>query len=189
MAIQLAQDRRITDPHAYLLQPTSSTQSTLKYVIDGLHDFSFMQQLDGRNETAEASAALQARHIAFTQYLATRHLSVDLFDADSRLQIGTASISLQGLLRQGREHAECILKVPVSNPLDPLIPPQPAPSQHSSNFNCQQHASSPSRGVLQVWQLIYTPTHKQLFRVWSGKRKTVLVGTFAGPIDQSRQQA
>lgn len=109
-----------------------------------------MQQLDGRNESADASTALQARHMSFTQYLATRHLSVDLFDADTRLQIGTASISLQGLLRQGREHAECILKVPLSNPLDPLVQPQPAQSQHSSKLNHQQEACSSSRGVLQV---------------------------------------
>lgn len=170
--------------HAYLLHPTSSTQSTLKYVVDGLHDITLMQQLDGRDESTEASAALRARHIAFTQYLATRHLSVDLFDADTRLQIGTASVSLQGLLRQGREHAECILKVPVSNPLDPLVQPPSAQSRHSSNR--QHEACSSSRGVLQVWYPIHVKT------VCSGATKATegdATGVFTGPINQHRQHA
>jgi hypothetical protein len=146
----MLQERRSTELHGYLLHAASSTQSTLKYVIDGLHDFTFMQQLEGPSEMKEASAALKERHIAFSQYLANRHLSVDVFDADSRLQIGTASMNLQGLLRQGREHAECILKVPILNPLEPLVQPRPARPQHGSSVNRQQESSTPSSGVLQV---------------------------------------
>lgn len=139
---------RETQP--YLLQPTTSAQSTLKYSIDGLHEFVLMQQLEGSNESGDVHSTLRARHVAFTQYLATRQLSVDIFDADSRLQIGTASISLQGLLRQGREHAECVLKVPVLNPLDPHTQPQSAANPHSNKATGEQMSSSPSRGVLQV---------------------------------------
>jgi hypothetical protein len=44
---------------------------------------------------------MQARRGAFTQYLATGQLHVDVWDGSSLLQHGVASIDLAGLLRQG----------------------------------------------------------------------------------------
>jgi nephrocystin-4 len=136
---------------AYLLQPTSANKNTLKYVIDGIHDLVFMRQLEGGNENLDAHYAMKHRHMCFAQYLASRCISVDIFDADSRLQIGTASISLKGLLRQGREHAECVLKVPVLDPLESMAQKQSGVAQRS----CIHHTTGPdgspvSKGILQV---------------------------------------
>ena len=140
---------------AYLLQPTSANKNTLKYVIDGLHDLTFMQQLEGGNENVDASLAMRRRHMCFAQYLASRCVSLDLFDADSRLQIGTASISLRGLLRQGRDHAECVLKVAVLDPLESMAQKQTGVAQRSSiHYANEADAPAVSKGVLQVLRML-----------------------------------
>lgn len=43
---------------------------------------------------------VHARRMDFCRYLATRQLSVDVWDGDSLLQVGTASVDLRPLLRQ-----------------------------------------------------------------------------------------
>jgi hypothetical protein len=46
-----------------------------------------------------------ARRMDFCRYLATRQLSVDVWDGDSLLQVGTASVDLRTLLRQVGSHS------------------------------------------------------------------------------------
>jgi hypothetical protein len=57
------------------------------------------------DDVAEGEEA-QARRMGFCHYLNSRSLSIDVFDGDSLLQVGTLAVDLQALLRQGREFAE-----------------------------------------------------------------------------------
>ncbi|GAQ82901.1 hypothetical protein KFL_001280210 [Klebsormidium nitens] len=56
----------------------------------------------------EAPAAARERRAHFVDYLRSKSLSVDVWDGDSMLQVGTVSVALAGLLRQGREVAEVL---------------------------------------------------------------------------------
>lgn len=56
----------------------------------------------------EPLAAARERRAHFLEYLRSKSLSVDVWDGDSLLQIGTVSVALTGLLRQGREVAEVL---------------------------------------------------------------------------------
>eukprot|EP00798_Chlamydomonas_sp_ICE-L_P030492 gene30492-35510_t len=78
---------------------------TLKYNVDGtLEPLSSGQTL----EQAAFETAMQ-----FAQYLGAKKLSVDVWDGESLLQIGTATLDLQSLLRQGRDFAELLVEVPI----------------------------------------------------------------------------
>ena len=50
----------------------------------------------------------------FAAYLRTKALTVDVWDGDSMLQLGSASLALRGILRQGREFAELLAEVPIA---------------------------------------------------------------------------
>ena len=61
--------------------------------------------------TADMGDAGEARR--FTQYLARGRLCLDVWDGDSRLPVGTASVPLAGLLRAGRGAADALVEVSV----------------------------------------------------------------------------
>ena len=124
----------------------------LKYIVDGLHDSVLLQQVEGSSAPEDPAACLRARHASFVQHLAQRCLSVDLFDAESSLHVGTACVPLQGLLRQGREHTDCVLKVALVDPFESLTVQQAGLAQRAAAL-LPEHPSGPppaSRGVLQV---------------------------------------
>lgn len=134
-----------------LLQPLSKRNHILKYVVDGLHDSVMMQQVYGCS-AADPGACLRARHISLAEHLSQRCLSVDLFDAESSLHVGTACIPLRGLLRQGREHAECVLKAAMVDPFESLTGQQAGIAQRAAAF-LPERPDGPfpaTRGVLQV---------------------------------------
>ena len=56
---------------------------------------------------------MQDRRQQFCKYLYDKDLRIDVWDSRSHLQLGTASISLWSLLRQGRQHAEILHEVDV----------------------------------------------------------------------------
>lgn len=124
----------------------------LKFVVDGLQDSVLMQQVDGCSAPLDTASCLRAKHVSFAEHLAQRCLSVDLFDADSSLHVGNASIPLRGLLRQGRRHTECVLKVAVVDPFESLTVQQAGMAQRAAAFLPEQHNGPllASRGVLQV---------------------------------------
>ncbi|KXZ51260.1 hypothetical protein GPECTOR_13g747 [Gonium pectorale] len=76
-----------------------------KYVVDG-----GMEAIPSGQTAQQAGfeAAMQ-----FAQYLGAKTLHLDVWDGESLLQLGTASVDLQPLLRQGREFAELLLEVPI----------------------------------------------------------------------------
>lgn len=85
-------------------------------------------EVDGSREPLAAGSTAQAAafeaHLAFASYLAARKLSVDVWDGQSLLQVGTASLELAPLLRQGREFAELLVEVPVMV-ADGMVAPTP----------------------------------------------------------------
>eukprot|EP00775_Hariotina_reticulata_P006048 gene6048-6286_t len=94
----------------FLLMPEeqgrhSGAGLVLKYHLDT----SSSDRLPGQDP---GSAAFEG-HMALCRYLATHTLTVDAWDGDSLLQLGSCAIPLQGLLRQGHEFAELLLEVPV----------------------------------------------------------------------------
>lgn len=95
---------------------------------------------------------MRARHMSLVEHLSQRCLSVDLFDAESSLHVGTASIPLRGLLRQGREHAECVLKAAMVDPFESLATQQAGIAQRAAAFLPERSDGPPpaARGVLQV---------------------------------------
>lgn len=88
----------------------------LKYVVDGT------AEPVSSGQTTE-QAAYEA-NMQLCQYLASKKLSIDVWDGESLLQVGTASLDLPQLLRQGREFAELLIEVPI------LDQSMAAPDQH-----------------------------------------------------------
>ncbi|GLC73822.1 hypothetical protein PLESTF_001424700 [Pleodorina starrii] len=77
----------------------------LKFDVDG-----------GAEPVPSGQSAQQAGFeaaMAFAQYLASKTLHLDVWDGESLLQLGTASVDLQSLLRQGRDFAELLVEVPI----------------------------------------------------------------------------
>ncbi|KAK9823703.1 hypothetical protein WJX72_004791 [[Myrmecia] bisecta] len=72
---------------------------------------------DGEDMSA---GGMEDRLVHFCRYLATRSLSIDVWDGDSLLQVGSMSVDLRGLLRQGREFSESLLELPVYDLQDPV---------------------------------------------------------------------
>lgn len=64
----------------------------LKYSVDGSHGESY--------GGASGPAAAHGRRMDFCRYLSARQMSIDIWDGDSLLQIGTSSLGLKPLLRQ-----------------------------------------------------------------------------------------
>lgn len=130
----------------------SRRHNLLKFVVDGLHDAVLIQQIDGSSAPELPEEYLRAQHMRLAEHLAQRCLTVDLFDADSSLHVGSASLPLRGLLRQGRDHAECVLKVPVVDPFESLGAQQAGMAQRVAAFMPERVAGPlpTSRGVLQV---------------------------------------
>lgn len=56
---------------------------------------------------------MQDRRLQFCKYLFEKDLRIDVWDSGSHLQLGTASINLWSLLRQGRQHAEILHEVDI----------------------------------------------------------------------------
>jgi len=56
---------------------------------------------------------MQDRRLQFCKYLFEKDLRIDVWDAGSHLQLGTASINLWSLLRQGRQHTEILHEVDI----------------------------------------------------------------------------
>ncbi|KAG2438730.1 hypothetical protein HXX76_005275 [Chlamydomonas incerta] len=77
----------------------------LKYVVDGA------AEAVPSGQTPQDAGFEAAR--GFAQYLAVKTLHLDVWDGDSLLQVGTASVDLQPLLRQGRDFAELLVEVPI----------------------------------------------------------------------------
>ena len=144
------QGKKQAAPH--LLRPASDTAHSLKFTVDGAQEISALQQLDAHGTlTIDPAKLLAERHMQFARYAAYRHLSVDMFDAASSLQLGTASINLQGLLRQGREHSECLIRTPLFDALEALTVQQAnAPARSGALRQNTGSATAVSRGVLQV---------------------------------------
>jgi hypothetical protein len=118
---------------ACFLCPSGAAARPLKFKIDGQLDATQAQNL--HNGKTDLMPLFTRRHMQFAQYASKRHLAVDVFDASSHLHIGTVSLPLMGLLRQGREHAETLLKADVV-PADAGVP--------------RTALTSASGGVLQV---------------------------------------
>ncbi|GIL84279.1 hypothetical protein Vretimale_15928 [Volvox reticuliferus] len=77
----------------------------LKFEVDG-----------GTEPVPSGQTAQQAGFeaaMAFAQYLAHKTLHLDVWDGESLLQLGTASVDLQPLLRQGRDFSELLVEVPI----------------------------------------------------------------------------
>ena len=134
------------------LRTVQNGQPPVEFIIDGTEEYRAMQQLDQPGNLALDLRKLQGeRHMAFARYAAHRQLSVDLFDAQSSLQLGTASFSLQSLLRQGRSSSDCVVQAPVFDPLEALSVQQsgkPARSMYMAGNSSQ--AAAVARGILQV---------------------------------------
>jgi hypothetical protein len=64
----------------------------LKYVVDGT--------LQPLSSTQSAAQAARDQHVHFSQYLAAKALSIDVWDSVSQLQVG-GRILLQGWHKQG----------------------------------------------------------------------------------------
>jgi hypothetical protein len=120
------------------LRPCGAAPRPLKFKVDGQLDAFARQALNLHNGNSDMMPLFTQRHMQFAHYASRRHLAVDVFDASSHLYIGTVSLPLMGLLRQGREHAETLLKADVV-PADAGVP-RTAPT-------------SASTGVLQVHNL------------------------------------
>ncbi|GFR44041.1 hypothetical protein Agub_g5201 [Astrephomene gubernaculifera] len=74
-------------------------------------------EVDGGTEAVPSGQTAQQAgfeaSMAFAQYLAHKTLHLDVWDGESLLQVGTASVDLQPLLRQGRDFSELLLEVPI----------------------------------------------------------------------------
>ncbi|KAL4443404.1 hypothetical protein ABPG75_011141 [Micractinium tetrahymenae] len=74
----------------------------------------------GAPPAAAAGLARQLR-LRAARYLAERRLQLDVWDSDSLLQVGTLSVPLHSLLRQGLPAAEAVLRVPVSDQAQGIV--------------------------------------------------------------------
>jgi hypothetical protein len=134
------------------LKPASEPTRPLKFIVDGSQDFSVIQQLDAHGALAlDPVKLLSERHMRFACYAAYRQLAVDMFDATTSLQLGTASINLQGLLRQGHSHADCVVRAPLFDAFEALTVQQTGKPARSGAVRKESGCSAAvSRGVLQV---------------------------------------
>jgi nephrocystin-4 len=137
---------------AHVMRPARDGARALKFSVDGRQEALALHQLDAHGAlTLDPVKLLSERHMQLAHYAAHRQLSVDMFDAASSLQIGTASVDLQGLLRQGREHAESTVRAPLFDALEAFTVQQTAaPARTGAMHRDGSAATAVSRGMLQV---------------------------------------
>ena len=80
--------------------------------------------------------------MTFIRYLASGSCAVDVWDADSQLQMGVAQLDLRQLLRQGRECSETMLEVDVLDHRDA----SPDEAQRNSLRRAALHAQGGTAG-------------------------------------------
>jgi hypothetical protein len=104
---------------AYNLKPMQDTATHVRFNIDGSQLLSTLEALGQQAFVdIDPDKFCADLHLEFARYAAYRQLSVDLFDAESCLQIGTASVDMRGLLRQASEHSEHVVQASVFDPLE-----------------------------------------------------------------------
>ena len=132
----------------FSLQPASEASKSLKFVVDGTELVRALEQLDTRGTLSalDPQHLVEQRHLDFVKYTMTRQLCVDVFAGASRLHVGTASLDLRGLLRQGREHCEHIAIAHVRDVRVPCSPPGSLGSGSGASAG-----PALSLGQLQVW--------------------------------------
>jgi hypothetical protein len=103
----------------YNLRPMQDSATPIRFTIDESQLLSTLRDHEEHAFVQIDPDAFQANlHLDFARYAAYRQLSVDLFDAESCLQIGTATVDMRGLLRQASEHSEHVVQAPVFDPLE-----------------------------------------------------------------------
>ena len=137
----------------YVMRPAGGPARSLKYKIDGCDEVLALQRLDAHGALPlDPLKLLAERHAHFARYAAHRQLSVDMFDARSSLQIGTACVDLRGVLRQGREHAEVIVRAELFDALEAFTVQQAsAPARSGALRREGGPVSAVTRGTLHVW--------------------------------------
>lgn len=136
---------------AHILRAAQEPARVLKFVVDGAQEALALHQLDASGSLViDPMAMLAERHMQLANYAAHRQLSIDMFDAASSLQLGTASLSLQGLLRQGREHTEAVVQAPVFDAFEAFTVQQASAPVRTGVLQKGGSALAVSRGTLQA---------------------------------------
>lgn len=138
-------------PRVHLLRFASDTSKPLQFQVDGIAELLALHKLSADAASKlDAVQIVAARHMQLAQYATHRQLCVDIFDASSNLQLGTGSIHLHGLLRQGREHADCLTRVEIFDPMEAFTVQQESMPARRAALSRHSDSNSTSRGILQV---------------------------------------